>query len=120
MQLLCMKRYNLSPNLVAILSFDNIFLECDFAQRMIFRGKRNRPIDNFTINVNPGYKHIEKFHGGVQWYMMQCKDFFSSISFGLKKANSILVSFNDQSITLRNFNFFSIKTKDNNKITCNS
>ena len=31
--------YNLSPNPVDILSFDNIFLECDVAQGMIFRGK---------------------------------------------------------------------------------
>ena len=31
--------YNSSPNPVDILSFDNIFLECDIAKGMIFRGK---------------------------------------------------------------------------------
>ena len=33
--------YNLSPNPVDILSFDNIFVETDIAQGMIFRGKRS-------------------------------------------------------------------------------
>ena len=53
--------YNLSPNPVDILSFDNIFLECDIAQGMIFKGKRSGIIHNFTMDVNPGYKYIEKF-----------------------------------------------------------
>ena len=33
-------KYNLSPNPVEILSFDNIFLETDVAQGLIFQGKR--------------------------------------------------------------------------------
>ena len=33
------QEYNLTPNPVDILSFDNIFLECDIARRMIFKGK---------------------------------------------------------------------------------
>ena len=52
---------------------------------MIFRGKRSGIIHNFTIDVNPGYKNIEKFRGGVQWYMMKTKDFISSISSKFKK-----------------------------------
>ena len=36
------QEYNLSPNPVDILSFDNIFLECDIAQGMVF--KRNEKI----------------------------------------------------------------------------
>ena len=44
---------------VDILSFDNIFLECDIAQGMIFKGKRSRLFLIFTIDVNPGYKYIE-------------------------------------------------------------
>ena len=35
------EEYNLLPNPVDILSFDNIFLECDIAKSMIFRGKRS-------------------------------------------------------------------------------
>ena len=35
------KEYNLSQNPVNILSFDNIFLECDIAQGMSFKGKRS-------------------------------------------------------------------------------
>ena len=31
--------YNLSPNPVDILSFENIFLECDIAKGMIYKGK---------------------------------------------------------------------------------
>ena len=64
------EEYNLSSNPVDILSFNNIFLECDSAQGMIFEGKRSGIIHNFTLDVYPGYKYIEKFRGGVQWYMM--------------------------------------------------
>ena len=62
------QEYNLSPNPVEILSFDNVFIEGDIAQRMIFRGKRSGIIHNFTMDVDPGYKYIEKFRGGVQWF----------------------------------------------------
>ena len=48
------EEYNLSPNPVDILSFDNIFIECDVAQGMIFKGKRSGIIHNFTMDVDPG------------------------------------------------------------------
>ena len=48
------EEYNLSPNPVDILSFDTIFLECDVAQRMIYRGKRSVILHNFTMDVDPG------------------------------------------------------------------
>ena len=73
--------YNLSNNPVDILSFDNIFIECNIAEGMIFKGKRSGIIHNFTMDVDPGYKYIEKFRGGVQWYMRESKDIFSSICF---------------------------------------
>ena len=95
------EEYNLSPNPVDILSFDNIFLECNIAQGMIFKGKRSGIIHNFTMDVDPGYKYIEKFHGGVQWFMMDSKDIISSICFKLKNENENLVSFNGQSLTFR-------------------
>ena len=95
------EEYNLSPNPVDILSFDNIFLECNIAQGMIFKGKRSGIIHNFTMDVDPGYKYIEKFRGGVQWYMMESKDIISSICFKLKNENNQIVSFNGQSITFR-------------------
>ena len=76
--------YNISPNPVDILSFDNIFIECDIAQGMIFKGKISGVIHNFTLDVDPGYKYIEKFRGGVYWYMMETKDVISSINFKLK------------------------------------
>ena len=94
-------KYNLSDNPVDILSFDNIFIECDIAQGMIFHGKRSGIIINFTLDVDPGYKYIEKFHGGLQWYMMESKDIISSICFKLKNENGNLVSFNGQSVTFR-------------------
>ena len=94
-----LEEYNLSPNPVDILSFDNIFIETDIAKGMIFKGKRTGIIMNFTMDVDPGYKYIEKFHGGVQWYMMESKDIISSICFKLKNENGNLVSFNGQSIT---------------------
>ena len=95
------EEYNLSPNPVDILSFDNIFIETDIAQGMIFKGKRTGIIHNFTMDVDPGYKYIEKFRGGIQWYMMESKDIISSICFKLKNENRNLVSFNGQSITFR-------------------
>ena len=87
--------YKLSKNPVDILSFDNIFLERNIAQGMIFRGKRSGIIHNFTMDVDPGYKYIEKFRGNIQWYMMESKDVIPSICFKLKNENGNLVSFND-------------------------
>ena len=95
------EEYNLSQNPVDILSFDNIFIETDIAQGMIFKGKRTGIIHNFTMDVDPGYKYIEKFRGGVSWYMLESKDFISSINLKLKNENGQLVSFNGQSVTFR-------------------
>ena len=92
--------YNLSNNPVDILSFDNIFIETNIAQGMIFRGKRSGIIFNWSMDVNPGFKYIHRFRGGVQWYTMESKDIISSICFKLKNDNQ-LVSFNGQSITFR-------------------
>ena len=95
------EEYNLSPNPVDILSFDNIFIETDIAKGLIFKGKRSGIIHNFTMDVDPGYKYIEKFYGGVHWYMMESKEIISSICFKLKNENGNLVSFNGQSLTFR-------------------
>ena len=95
------EEYNLSPNPVDILSVDNIFIETDIAKGLIFKGKRSGLIHNFTMDVDPGYKYIEKFYGGVQWYMMESKDIISTICFKLKNENGNLVSFTGQSITFR-------------------
>ena len=95
------EEYNLSQNSVDILSFDNIFIECNIVQGLIFKGNRSGIIHNFTMDVDPGYKYIEIIRGGVQWYMMESKDIISSICFKLKNENSQLVSFNSQSITFR-------------------
>ena len=53
------------------------------------------------MNIDTGYKYIEIFRGGVQWYMMESKYILSSICFILKKENNKLVSFNGQSVTFR-------------------
>ena len=95
------EEYNLSPNPVDILSFDNIFIHTDIAQGMIFKGRRSGIIHNWTMTVDPGYKYIEKFSGGISWYMLDTKDFISSINFKLKNENGEIVSFNGQSITFR-------------------
>ena len=42
------KEYNLSPNPVDFLSFDNIFLECDIAKGTIFK---RRKVVSFTISL---------------------------------------------------------------------
>ena len=68
---------------------------------MIFKGTRSGIIHNFTLDVDPGYKYIEKFRGGVQWYMMESKDITSSVCFKLKNEKNQLVSSNGQSIIFR-------------------
>ena len=68
---------------------------------MIFKGKRSGIIQNFTMDVDPGYQYIEKFRRGVQLYLLQSKDFLSSINFELRNENKELVSLNDQPITFR-------------------
>ena len=95
------EEYNISPNPVDIISFDNIFIETDIANGMIFRGRRTGIIFNWQMDVNPGYKYVHKFRGGVQWYMLQSKGIISSICFKLKNENNELVSVNGQSVTFR-------------------
>ena len=53
------------------------------------------------MDVNLGYQNIEKYRGGVQWYMMGSKHFISSFSFKFKNENGKRVSFIGQSITFR-------------------
>ena len=68
---------------------------------MIYKGKRSSVIHIFTKDFDPFYKQIDKFRGGVQWYIMESKDIISSFSFKLKNEHKRLVSFNGQSITFR-------------------
>ena len=89
---------NLSSNPIDILSFDKIFLEFDIAQGMIYKGRRSGIIHNWTMTLDPGYKYVESFTGGITWYMMESKDV---ICFKLKNENNQIVSFNGQSITFR-------------------
>ena len=95
------EEYNLSPNPVDILSFDNFFQECDIAQGMILKARKNNIIHNWTMTVEPGYKFVVKFYRGISCYMMQSKDIISSICFKLTIEIGNLVSFNDQSVTFR-------------------
>ena len=100
-EILVWGKYNLSDNPVDILPFDNIFIECDIAQGMIYRGRRSGIIHNFTMDVDPGYNYIETFQGGISWCMLQSRDNISSICFKLKNEINEIVSFNGQSITFR-------------------
>ena len=93
--------YNLSKEHVDFLSFDNVFIHTKIAKGMIFRGERTGIIHNFTMDVDPGYKYIEKMRSGIQWFMMVSKDVISSICFKLENENLNLVSFNGQSVTFR-------------------
>ena len=68
--------YTFSSNHVNILSFDIFFLETDIAQGMIDRGRRSGIIHKMTMTVDPGYKYVESFRGGITWYMMKSKMLF--------------------------------------------
>ena len=48
------EEYNLSPNPVDILFFDEIFLECDIAQGMIYTEKQSGIFHKFATDVDPG------------------------------------------------------------------
>ena len=100
-EILLWGKYNLSDNQVDILSFENIFIETDIAQGMIFKGRRTGIIHNLTMDVSPGNKYIEKFRGGLQWYMVETKDFISSINLKLLNEYGNLVSINGETITFR-------------------
>ena len=95
------EKHNLSTNAVDKISFDNIFFESNIAQGVIFRGKRSGVIHNFTMTVNPGYKYVERFEGGISWFVTKNIHVISSINFRIKNENEISVSFNGQSITFR-------------------
>ena len=95
------EEFNLSQNSVDILSFDNIFIECDIARGMIYQGKQSIIIHNWTMTKNLGFKCVERFAGGIIWYMMETKDTISGFYFKLKNENNQLVSFHGQSISFR-------------------
>ena len=92
---------NLLPNPVDILSSDNIFSEWEIAQGKIFKGRRSAINHNFTMDLDPGYKNIDKLRGGAQWYLMESINIISTVCFNLRKENNELVSFNGKSITFR-------------------
>ena len=81
--------------------FDSIFLDCAIALGIFFENRRSSIIHNFIMNENRGLRCVEKFRGGVHWYMMENKDFISNINFKLKKENNEIISFNGQKITFR-------------------
>ena len=68
---------------------------------MFFKGERSGRFHKFTMDVDPGYKYIEKFRGRVQCYLMENRENILSLCFKLKNKNNQLVSFNGQSITFR-------------------
>ena len=56
-------------------------------------------IRNLTLDVDPGYRKLETFIGGIRWYKTESKDFVSNISFELNIQNGKLKSLNGQTIT---------------------
>ena len=73
----------LPHNPVDILSFSYIILETDIAQGKIFTVHGLGTFHEFTMDVDPGYKHIGKLRAAVQWCMMKIEHMFSNISFKL-------------------------------------
>ena len=95
------EEYNLSEYPVDVLAFDIKFFQCNVAQGKFFISRKSGVIFNWTMTVNPVYKNVERFSGGISWYMMESKDFISSLSFELKNETNQNVSFNGQSLTFR-------------------
>ena len=91
------RKYYLKHNPVDKLSVDNVFLETDVAQGLIFRGKQKKRVRILTLDVDPGNGFFENCKEGVQLCMMESKDFISNFSFELKNENGSIVTFNGQS-----------------------
>ena len=53
------------------------------------------------MGVDHGYEYIGKIRGGIQWYILESKNFISKVTFELKYENGRIVSFNGQSVTFR-------------------
>ena len=53
-----LEEYNLCDYPVDLLSFDNIFLESDITEDLLFEGKRTGILHEFTMVVDPEYKYI--------------------------------------------------------------
>ena len=64
------EKYKSSQNPLDILPFDNIFFETNIAEAKIFKGRRGGIYHNRTTAVSPGYNCVEKFTGGISWYMV--------------------------------------------------
>ena len=71
----------MSDNDVHVIPIDNISIQNDFDERMVFKGSRTGAFLKFTIDVNPGYIYIEKFNGGIKWFMIEPVDYISSSFF---------------------------------------
>ena len=78
------KERSLSPNPVDILSNDIIFLERDIAKGRICKQKRSGINHIWTLEVNPGYKYVEFFVGGITGYTMETKMLFQVFLSNLK------------------------------------
>ena len=50
------EKYSLSPKPVNKIPFEQIFVETDNTQGIIFKGRRSGRIHNFTKNIGPGYQ----------------------------------------------------------------
>ena len=68
---------------------------------MIFEGEPTGMVDNFTMDLDPGYRYVEKFRCGFQWFMMESRHFILKILSKLKNEYESLVSFNGQLTTFR-------------------
>ena len=59
------EEYTPSDHLVDILSFDNIFLECNIAQGMIFKGKRSGTLPWMSTQGISVFKNSEVLYNGI-------------------------------------------------------
>ena len=68
---------------------------------MISKVRKTGIIHHWTMIVDPAYKFIEKFQGGINWCMLKSKDFISGVNFIFINGNTEIVSFNRQSVTFK-------------------
>ena len=52
------------------------------------------------MDVDSGYKYVNKFRSGAQSYMMGNKYFISNVSFELENENGIIISSKGRSIMI--------------------
>ena len=92
--------YNLSPNIVNIMSINSILVHLDIIQGSYVNGRASPTIYSFYPNAGPGYKIIETPNPKLIYYTLSRSD-ISRMRVWLTDQNGKLIDFRGETITIR-------------------